>query len=144
MSDTLSFLFCAFCAPILILASNKNCIVTRFHSQKVAMSSQNNIQQIFVGGYDHAIDSFVFDEEAGTLTKTSSSLESKLGPSWQYLVPEHKLLFSGCEGPEGGIGYLDSYRVAEDGALHKIDRKECVQGCVSMDMGKNGFLVTSS
>ncbi|KAF3910484.1 6-phosphogluconolactonase [Dactylellina cionopaga] len=101
-------------------------------------------QQIFIGGYDHAIDSFIFDEAAGTLTKTHTSFESSPGPSWQHIVPEHQLLFSGCEGPEGGIGYLDSYKIGEDGSLTKVDRKECVQGCVSMDMGKNGFLVTAS
>lgn len=103
-----------------------------------------SIKQIFVGGYDHAIDSFIFDEEAGTLTKTNSTLESSPGPSWQYYVPEHQLIFSGCEGPEGGIGYLDSYKISGDGLLTKVDRKECVQGCVSMDMGKNGLLITAS
>ncbi|KAK6341619.1 hypothetical protein TWF696_008690 [Orbilia brochopaga] len=101
-------------------------------------------QQIFIGGYDHAIDSFIFDEAAGTLTKTHTTFESSPGPSWQHIVPEHRLLFSGCEGPEGGIGYLDSYKIGEDGGLTKVDRKECIQGCVSIDMGKNGFLVTAS
>ncbi|RVD85335.1 uncharacterized protein DFL_003659 [Arthrobotrys flagrans] len=101
-------------------------------------------QQIFVGGYDDAIDSFVFDEAAGTLIKTHTTFESKPGPSWQHIIPEHRLLLSGCEGPIGGIGYLDSYKFSEDGALTKVDRKECVQGCVSMDMGKNGFLITAS
>ncbi|EGX52337.1 hypothetical protein AOL_s00043g126 [Orbilia oligospora ATCC 24927] len=88
-------------------------------------------QQIFVGGYDDAIDSFVFDEAAGTLIKTHSTLESKPGPSWQHIIPEHRLLLSGCEGPLGEIGYLDSYRFSEDGALTKVDRKECVQGDAS-------------
>src|SRR4051794_6336391 len=101
-------------------------------------------QTLFVGCYSGLIHTFAFDATAGTLEELHRTDESAPGPSWQHLVREHGVLYSGCEGDVGKTGYIDAYKVGDDGSLTKVDRAQAVQGVVGIDIAKQGLMATAS
>ena len=107
---------------------------------------------IVTGTYDSGLVTVhQFSQSTGTFTLVQTLEKSAPGPSWQYITPDKKVLYSVSEGTEANGGGIDAYAVKEggQGGLEWLARVPAVLEPVSLDVaaingGKDGYVLVSA
>ncbi|KAI5799333.1 Lactonase, 7-bladed beta-propeller-domain-containing protein [Peziza echinospora] len=118
----------------------------------MAAPSVTTDRHIITGTYDSGVVTVhSFSPSTGKFTLSQTLAKSSPGPSWQYITPDKKILYSVSEGTEANGGAIDAYAVKDEGrgGLEWLTRVPAVLEPVSLDVaaingGKDGYVLVSA